>query len=115
MQVQSRQIIIIKKYRKIKKNVYSKKKKGKRGSLFGILLSLLIIALEYTYLICMIWQIFTNQIEQTFRSQGLITEDKIDIPLSRSMVVFRFEQGQDSVCSLANISCSIQRCSYIFQ
>ncbi|EAR97790.2 AMP-binding enzyme family protein (macronuclear) [Tetrahymena thermophila SB210] len=68
----------------------------KRGTLFGILLSLSIIVLACAYLIYMIWQFFTNQIEPTFRSQSFITEDKIDIPLSSSMVGFRFEQGQDS-------------------
>ncbi|EAR88536.2 AMP-binding enzyme family protein (macronuclear) [Tetrahymena thermophila SB210] len=63
----------------------------RKGTVFGILLSLLIIGLASAYFIYILYQYFTNGIEPNYREQSFITQQKIDIELNNNLVGFRFE------------------------
>ncbi|EAR88539.2 AMP-binding enzyme family protein (macronuclear) [Tetrahymena thermophila SB210] len=63
----------------------------RKGTVFGMLLSILIIGLASAYFIYILYQYFTNGIEPNYREQSFITQQKIDIELNNNLVGFRFE------------------------
>ncbi|KAL4487863.1 hypothetical protein ABPG72_022723 [Tetrahymena utriculariae] len=63
----------------------------RKGTVFGMLLSILIIGLASAYFIYILYQYFTNDIEPNYREQSFITRQKIDIELSNNLLGFRFE------------------------
>ncbi|EWS76221.1 AMP-binding enzyme family protein (macronuclear) [Tetrahymena thermophila SB210] len=63
----------------------------RKGTVFGMLLSILIVGLASTYFIYILYQYFTNGIEPNYREQSFITQQKIDIELKNNLVGFRFE------------------------
>ncbi|KAL4487862.1 hypothetical protein ABPG72_022722 [Tetrahymena utriculariae] len=63
----------------------------RKGSVFGMLLSISIIGLASAYFIYILYQYFTNGIEPNYREQSFITQQKIDIELNNNLVGFRFE------------------------
>ncbi|EAS02587.2 AMP-binding enzyme family protein (macronuclear) [Tetrahymena thermophila SB210] len=64
----------------------------KRGTLLGTVLSFVIVITTLSYLIYLIQQYVTNQIDPVYRSQSLISQDYIQAILNSDFVGFRFEQ-----------------------
>ncbi|EWS74787.1 AMP-binding enzyme family protein (macronuclear) [Tetrahymena thermophila SB210] len=67
----------------------------KKGTLYGFILSLVVIAGSLTYFIYIITQYITNQIEPTFRSQNFIVDTNLQYPLRNDLVAFKFDYGNN--------------------
>ncbi|EWS72066.1 AMP-binding enzyme family protein (macronuclear) [Tetrahymena thermophila SB210] len=62
-----------------------------KGTLFGSILSLLIITITISYLCYLFQQYFTNQIEPNYRSQSFTNSDSISMDLTEDLIAFRYE------------------------
>ncbi|EWS72064.1 AMP-binding enzyme family protein (macronuclear) [Tetrahymena thermophila SB210] len=62
-----------------------------KGTLFGSILSLIIITITISYLGYLIQQYFTNQIEPNYRSQSFTNSDSISMDLTEDLIAFRYE------------------------
>ncbi|EWS74784.1 AMP-binding enzyme family protein (macronuclear) [Tetrahymena thermophila SB210] len=67
----------------------------KRSTLIGAFLSILVIIASLTYFVYVLKQYLTNQIEPNYRSQSLIADYQLDIPLSSDLIGFKFDYGNN--------------------
>ncbi|EAR82727.2 AMP-binding enzyme family protein (macronuclear) [Tetrahymena thermophila SB210] len=63
----------------------------RKGTIFGLTLSILIVGLATSYFIYILEQYFTNGIEPNYREQSFISQGQINITLDNSLFGFRFE------------------------
>ncbi|KAL4472235.1 hypothetical protein ABPG72_013868 [Tetrahymena utriculariae] len=64
-----------------------------KGTLMGTILSFVVFSCILCYVIYIIQQYATSQIEPNFRSQSFISQDAIDISLNSDLVGFQFSYG----------------------
>ncbi|EWS74313.1 AMP-binding enzyme family protein (macronuclear) [Tetrahymena thermophila SB210] len=63
----------------------------KKGTISGAILTLAITIIAASYYSYLLYIYVNNEIEPTYRSQNIITQDKIEIDLNSKLVGFRYE------------------------
>ncbi|EAR82079.2 AMP-binding enzyme family protein (macronuclear) [Tetrahymena thermophila SB210] len=64
---------------------------AKKGTIFGTILSFFVLVTSATYLVYILYQYSTNQLDPNFRSQSFISDHSIEMELKNDMIGFRFE------------------------
>ncbi|EAR97789.2 transmembrane protein, putative (macronuclear) [Tetrahymena thermophila SB210] len=69
------------------------KKQKQKGTLFGTILSLVVLVITFYYFIYILRLYFNNEIDPNFKTQSFITEGQVDIDKDNNYVGFQFKYG----------------------
>ncbi|EWS73889.1 transmembrane protein, putative (macronuclear) [Tetrahymena thermophila SB210] len=68
-------------------------KQKKKGTLFGTILSLVVVITTFSYFVYILKLYVNNEIDPNFKTQSFITEGQIDIGMDNNYVGFQFKYG----------------------
>ncbi|EAR91552.2 AMP-binding enzyme family protein (macronuclear) [Tetrahymena thermophila SB210] len=90
----------------------SSSRQTKKGTIKGAILSTIVFIFAIGYFSYLYYQFVNNQIDPNYKSQSVITEERIDIDLSSDLLGFRFEY--DTNQDIQNLQASQNQTYLVF-